>query len=114
MFDPGAIQAFRFTSCDFDEISKTARFCYAFDGDIEFVEQLVFSGASGFLSEEHRDALNHCLKYLHLVLGISYFKAAVPSNLIIEHFTLSEKEADFFNRLYYKGLGEFAYKNSLD
>src|SRR3989344_8502698 len=53
------------------------------------------------------------LESLHLILGISYYKFYCPPNVKIP-YQLSKKEADFWNAVYKKGLGEFFYKNNLD
>ena len=114
MFNPKNIKSFHFVSCEFNETNAEAYFCYAFDNGIEFIEILKFHGAKLPLNQNQRLALNLCLKHLYLVLGISYYKAAVPLKIIINNFKLNKQQADFYNNLYKKGLGEFAYKNQLD
>ena len=47
-------------------------------------------------------------------MGISYYKAYCPKKILIKSGSLSKLEADFWNKLYTKGLGEFFYKNKLD
>ncbi|MCX6269890.1 MAG: hypothetical protein NTU44_01480 [Bacteroidetes bacterium] len=44
---------------------------------------------------------------------ISYWKAACPSMVIINPYHLSEKTANWWKKLYYHGLGEFLYTNSI-
>lgn len=53
------------------------------------------------------------LQPLSLILGISYFKLYCPSK-IETSFKLSYKQAEFWNIVYRKGLGEFLYRNKLD
>jgi len=43
--------------------------------------------------------------------GVSYFKAAIPKNLLGP--AISSDEADFWNLLYGTGMGEFYYRNGL-
>lgn len=113
-FTPSAVKAFHFTSCDYDEKTSTASFRYAFDTGLRFEERLYFKGAPASLDAEKRAALDLCLRFLHLVLGVSYYKAAVPPGIVVETFELSRAAATFFNTLYEKGLGEFAYRNNID
>lgn len=49
-----------------------------------------------------------------LILGISYWKLFCPANIKILPFELSKDQANFWNIIYTKGLGEFFYKNKID
>ncbi len=51
---------------------------------------------------------------LHLVLGVSYWKMHCLRNIRIDNYELNPKQANFWDTLYRKGLGEFFYKNSVD
>jgi UDP-N-acetylmuramoylalanine--D-glutamate ligase len=53
------------------------------------------------------------LEPLHLMLGISYYKIYVPPKIKIPYL-LTKDQADFWNTVYRKGLGEFLYSNALD
>ncbi len=59
-------------------------------------------------------AIDHCLHYLHIAAGVSYYKAFIPPRIKVETQPLSQIAAQFFNRFYLKGLGEFAYRNNID
>lgn len=59
-------------------------------------------------------ALKPILESLLLMLGISYWKTYCPKTIIIQPFTLTQKQAAFWNLVYTKGLGEFYYKNNID
>ena len=50
---------------------------------------------------------------LSLILGISYYKLYCPKK-ITTVFPLSMGQAEFWNTVYRKGLGEFLYRNNLD
>lgn len=50
---------------------------------------------------------------LHLVLGISYYKFYCAT-IVRHNYKLAKQEADFWNIVYKKGLGEFFYRNNLD
>ena len=48
-----------------------------------------------------------------LLAGISYYKAAVPEELIIESGAVTQSELDLLKAVYEHGLGEFRYVNRL-
>jgi UDP-N-acetyl-alpha-D-muramoyl-L-alanyl-L-glutamate epimerase len=113
-FDPSKVRQFRFVSWDFNPETAVASFIYGFDNDERFVEELVFAGANIALTPDEQSAFGLCLRHLHLMLGISYYKAAVPPEIVIETGDIDEETAQFFEEVYLKGLGEFAYRNDLD
>lgn len=113
-FDPEGVRRFRFVDYDFDAASLTARLHYAFDDGPRFTEEIAFEGARVPTSEAGRAALDRALRLLHLVAGISYYKAAVPPEIVLESGPLPADLARFLERLYLLGLGEFAYRNGLD
>jgi hypothetical protein len=51
---------------------------------------------------------------LHLILGISYFKAFCPPVIDLGPIKLSSEQAGFWNTVYTSGLGEFYYRNKID
>ena len=57
--------------------------------------------------------LKELLKNLHLVLGLSYYKLYCPKKIELP-YALTENEANFWETLYEKGLGEFFYRNKID
>jgi hypothetical protein len=111
--DPERAECFRFTSYDYNPETATALLRYTID-DIPFEEELVFAQAPQKLSPSQLCAINHCLAYLHIAAGISYYKAFLPRQLIVETRPLSRFAASFFDDFYLKGLGEFAYLNKID
>lgn len=58
--------------------------------------------------------LTNILNNLSLILGISYWKIACPQTIEIAPFRLSKTQAEFWNTIYTKGLGELFYKNKID
>ena len=104
---------FRFVAVDYEERSGEVAFTYAFDESITLVERLSFPVPDSPLPPERRRALQRALFLLSLVAGISYYKAAVPPVARIESGTVTEDEIAFLERLYFEGLGEFAYVNGL-
>ncbi|MGH7203223.1 MAG: hypothetical protein ACREHC_02130 [Candidatus Levyibacteriota bacterium] len=58
--------------------------------------------------------LTNTLDALSLAIGISYYKLFCPREIKLANMTLTHKQADFWNIVYTKGLGEFYYKNRID
>ncbi|MBB1088089.1 endonuclease domain-containing protein [Lysobacter sp. SG-8] len=113
-FQRDAIEAFRFVRCSLDEASGTARLVYAFDDGPELVETVTFPGAPFALDEARAAAVGRALQLLHLVAGVSYYKAAVPRRIRIENGDIDAATARLLESIYINGLGEFAYRNGLD
>ena len=44
---------------------------------------------------------------------VSYWKIACPKRVVVKPFALTEKQKAFWKKLYYNGLGEFLYLNSI-
>ncbi len=113
-FNRENIKAFRFVRCGFDSQTGVASLAYAFDDGEELVETVQFPGAPFALNEQQKAAADQALKLLHLIAGVSYYKAAVPPEIRIESSTIDVSTAQFLQVLYENGLGEFAYRNGLN
>jgi hypothetical protein len=109
--DPRKASAFRFIRAEYAD--GEARLVYAFDGDDELVERIGFPDAPA-LPPEREAAFAAALKLLHLVAGISYYKAGVPREIRVENGAPDADTAQLLDTLYLHGLGEFAYQNGLD
>lgn len=125
-FDRAAIRAFRFSSKRFDPASGEAALGYAFvnhDGATspELIERITVPGApftalqpgSVDFDATKAAAVEAALRLLHLVAGVSYYKAAAPSVIECADGPLDDATADFIASVYEQGLGEFAYRNGL-
>src|SRR3954467_6868684 len=106
------VERFRFLDCTYDTDRALARLRYAFDDSIEFVEELTFRNAPPVPAERlpHLDA---CLRLLHQVAGVSYYKAAIPAQIVIENGDITRERAEFLRSVYVNGLGEFAFRNGV-
>ena len=109
--DPRSAKRFRFVRRAYAD--GVASLVYAFDDGPELVERIVFPDVPA-IPVERRDAFEAALDILHLVAGISYYKAGVPPEIAVETGALDAATADFLDALYLHGLGEFAYHNKLD
>ena len=113
-FDRDAIRVFRFVRCDFDAQTGIVQFAYAFDDGPELVETVVVPGAPFELDGARAATAERALRLLHLVAGVSYYKAAVPREIRIDGYAIDADTAALLENLYLHGLGEFAYRNGLD
>ncbi len=112
-FARDAIACFRFVRARFDAASGEASLVYAFDDGPELVERLRFPGAPFVLDAPRQHALERALRLLHLLAGISYFKAAVPAEIRLDEAPIDAATAGFLQSVYENGLGEFAHRNGL-
>ena len=108
------IRAFRFVRCEFDAASGIAQLVYAFDDGPELVETITVPGAPFALAGERAAAVERALRVLHLIAGVSYYKAAAPGQIRIDGYTIDADTAALLETIYVNGLGEFAYRNGLD
>lgn len=113
-FDKDTARSFRFVRCGFDAESGIARLVYAFDDGPELVETITMPGAPFVLDAARAQATEEALRLLHLIAGVSYYKAAVPEDIRIESYAIDGDMAAFLQEVYVNGLGEFAYRNGLD
>jgi hypothetical protein len=112
VFDRTAITEFRFLRWEFDPRKGEARLVYAFDVGPELVETVRFPAAPYQLSPERLAAVGRALRVLHLLAGVSYYKAAAPLRLATSQ-PLEPALKDLLVEVYELGLGEFAYRNNL-
>ncbi len=104
--------SFHFLDCSFAPETATAQLRYS-AGETVFEERLVFPPPPSPLESARLNAVEHCLQFLHLAAGVSYYKALFPEQIKMQGQPLSQGAADFFGDFYRKGLAEFAYRNRL-
>ncbi|MEO8809158.1 MAG: UDP-N-acetyl-alpha-D-muramoyl-L-alanyl-L-glutamate epimerase [Rhodanobacter sp.] len=108
---PRLTQVFRFTRASYAD--GVAELAYAFDDGEELVERIRFPRAPA-VPAERRAAFDAALKLLHLIAGVSYYKAGVPPRIELSDGPLDDATADLLDDLYLHGLAEFAYRNGID
>ncbi|SFK35043.1 UDP-N-acetyl-alpha-D-muramoyl-L-alanyl-L-glutamate epimerase [Lysobacter sp. cf310] len=113
-FQRDAIRAFRFVRCGFDAASGVAQLVYAFDDGPELIETITVPGAPFDLDAQRTAAVERALRLLHLIAGVSYYKAAVPEEIRIDAYQIDADTAALLELIYVNGLGEFAYRNGLN
>lgn len=104
---------FAFTSCEYDMASGEAALAYEVDG-LELVETLTFPWQPWPADASRQAAFLSALELLHLIAGISYYKAGLATTIAVGDDRLDPALSGFLNELYTRGLGEFAYVNQLD
>jgi hypothetical protein len=111
LIQPRLTQVFRFVRCAYTH--GVAELVYAFDQGEELIERIHFPDAPT-LPPERVEAFARALRLLHLIAGVSYYKAGVPPHIEVEGEPLDDASADLLDQLYLHGLAEFAYRNGLD
>jgi UDP-N-acetyl-alpha-D-muramoyl-L-alanyl-L-glutamate epimerase len=111
MIQPRLTQVFRFVRCGYAD--GVAELVYAFDDGEELIERIRFPDAPP-IGADRRAAFDAALSMLHLIAGVSYYKAGVPPKIEVVGRELDDATADLLDALYLHGLAEFAYRNGLD
>jgi len=107
---------FKFVSFEMKPEEKKAVFDYEIrfenSPSLSFRETIVFPSALD-LERIPKDLLDKILSDVHIMLGISYYKLYCPPEMILSR-KISKEQADFWNTVYHKGLGEFFFQNRID
>ena len=109
--NPRDAHTFRFVRCSYAD--SEAQLVYAFDDGPELIERIGFPDAPA-LEPECKPAFGAALRLLHLIAGVSYYKAGVPKEIQVEDAPLDVATAQFMDTVYFHGLAEFAYQNRLE
>ena len=109
--DPRCAKTFRFVRREYAD--GEVRLVYAFDDGPELIEHIGFPDAPS-LQPERQAAFDAALDLLHLIAGVSYYKAGVPDEIRVESTSLDSETVAFLDALYLHGLGEFGYHNKID
>ncbi len=86
---------------------------YGYNSGLRFCESVDFHAplphAGGL-----RQSFDAAVSALCALAGVSYYKAFVPKQIVVEAPPLGASQLAFFRDLYLNGLGEFAVRNGLD
>ncbi|AOX63277.1 MULTISPECIES: UDP-N-acetyl-alpha-D-muramoyl-L-alanyl-L-glutamate epimerase [Stenotrophomonas] len=113
-FDKHQVAVFRFVRCAFAADTGVAQLVYAFDDGPELIETVTIPGAPFVLEGDRAEAVQRALRLLHLIAGVSYYKAGVPEQVRIDSYAIDAATAALVETVYLNGLGEFAYRNGLN
>jgi hypothetical protein len=114
IFDRDAIRSFRFVASRLDTQTGEVALEYRFDDGPVLVERLRIPGAPFALDGARALAVGHALNLLHWIAGVSYYKAAVPAEIVFESCQPGLAARGLLGEVYRLGLGEFAYRNRID
>ena len=104
---------FSFTGHHYDAVTGQATLSYNVDG--QNLEEIITFPWSPWPTDASRQAaFLQALEVLHVIAGISYYKAGLAPDIDMNTCRVDDALADFLNELYLAGLGEFAYTNKLD
>ncbi|MFJ6167376.1 hypothetical protein ACIQH6_19820 [Micromonospora orduensis] len=109
------MDAFTFPSYSIDFATGEVLFDYALTGpagEQRFTEVITLPLPAEPPSDETVATLDRVLEVLHLVAGVSYYKAAAPPRLVLPA-PLGVATVDYVTAVYTKGLAEYAYRNQL-
>jgi hypothetical protein len=107
---------------EIDEPAASVTLHYALDDAVTFAETVRFEGVDWPTDGPRREALERLARLLHLLAGVSYYKTAVPAEMVVEPGAgglasggaLSPRLRALLQDVYTLGLGEFAYRNGID
>jgi hypothetical protein len=112
--EPGKAESFRFLDCSYDAQNGVARLCYAFDDGPKLVENITFPHAPWPPEASRQAGFRRALEILHLVAGVSYYKAGMNRRIEVSDRRSLDGLHDFLTELYVRGLAEFGYVNGVD
>jgi len=95
---------------EYKEKSIFIKFYYEIVNLKKFIHKLEIPYAKENINKEFVEKLVFNIGLLELV---SYWKATIPYNLIINCGMINEEQKSFFKKIYFFGLGEFFYINGL-
>ena len=102
-------RVFRYGSYTMDAERGTLSCGYSLDGR-EFTERVTLAPGPRW----HTEAARAAARLVFLLAGLSYYKTAAPPVIDLGQTTLTDAELAFLREFYLQGLGEFAYRNTLD
>lgn len=105
-----------FESFAIQQTSSEIRVTYSFrlDNKYFFTPSLIIPHKAFIkMNRISDDLLNNLLFHVGMIELVSYWKAACPEEILIKPYHLNEAQKLWWKALYYKGLGEFFYLNSI-
>lgn len=109
-FDPAAVKRFRYDGYELDAAGGVLRCRYLLD-DLAFTEEVGFGPVAPGVDPV---ALDAAARLVHLLAGVSYYKAAAPPRIEVDAPGLTPATRRLLTAFFLDGLGEYAYRNGLD
>jgi len=113
-FNPRLAKVFRFGKCRYEPSAGEISLSYQIDAGPELVETLFFPHAPWPPERGRQAAFEVALNLLHLIAGVSYYKAAVPPIVLVDGPAPNSVLTDLVKQVYVHGLAEFGFVNQLD
>jgi hypothetical protein len=100
---------------DFQDTELQIVFHFSVDDFVKFNPRIIIPKTS-FLNHKHlsKDYIELLIFHIGMIELISYWKAICTNKIVINDFYLSEKQIAFWKKIYFHGLGEFFYLNSIE
>lgn len=105
---------FLYKGFEIEEKSDEIVITYSFIGSGEILNPQLFIKRKDFKIDIHSEKINNILFNIGMIEAISYWKASCSPNFIINNYKLTDDQKAWWQKLFYKGLGEFRYRNSID
>ena len=87
-------------------------------GDVKFQPQSVLTFPKEFslgnISTSKKLLIDNLVFQIGMIEMLSYWKAVCAPTIIIKHKSLTKAQFSWWKKLYYQGLGEYLYLNSID
>ncbi len=103
---------FIFKDWVFDSKTKKLVLRYSYDDILNFTETFTFG--FDFPHNYDKQLVVQACQTLFIMAGVSYYKAYLAEEIVIQKGQLDSSSADFFSETYQRGLGEFFYVNQLN
>lgn len=107
-------QQFIFESYHLNPTERTISLVYSFDGKQSFTETIALPDGEWVEGILDSPALHNALFALHIIGGVSYYKAALCPTIVVKSGKLTKDQAHFWDTVYLNGLGELLYRNKLN
>ena len=111
--NPKEASVFRFLDRQYDPHSGIARLSYAFDDGPILTETITFPYTPWPQDPARQAAFMRALEVLHLLAGVSYYKAGMTDSLDVGDHLLDRSAADFLTQTWTEGLAELAFRNQI-
>lgn len=104
-------KVFYFVSYSFEPKTKLLDLQYAYDDGLQFTETYRFDFE--FADYDSR-ALDKAIQQLFFMAGVSYYKLFLPKTIEVQAGEIDQNLANFLDKAYQRGLGEFFYVNKFN
>lgn len=102
---------FSFLNWNLDTKNHNLSLSYEIQGVGEVTELLTFPPFS--IKPELKMCIDSTCELIHLMCGISYYKAGLAKNIVIKGKKPSKPMAQFIEKTWFHGLGELAFENNI-